>query len=74
VTDELVNVRYVVDDVDEAVTFHTTHFGFTVRSNYAPAFADIVRGHLIAQIYPGSTTNWPIIPRSWCWWTWQCSM
>jgi catechol 2,3-dioxygenase-like lactoylglutathione lyase family enzyme len=37
VTDELVNVRYMADDVEEAVAFYTTHFGFTVRSNYAPA-------------------------------------
>ena len=26
--DELVNVRYMVDDVDAAVAFYTTHFGF----------------------------------------------
>jgi catechol 2,3-dioxygenase-like lactoylglutathione lyase family enzyme len=46
VPDQLVNVRYMVDDVDNAVYFYTTHFGFTVRSNAAPAFADIVRGNL----------------------------
>jgi hypothetical protein len=46
VTDELVNVRYMADAVEEAVAFYTTHFGFTVRSNYAPAFADVVRSHL----------------------------
>ena len=44
--DELVNVRYMVDDVESAVDFYTTHFGFTVRSNAAPAFADVVRGNL----------------------------
>ena len=44
--DQLVNVRYMVDDVDNAVDFYTTHFGFTVRSNAAPAFADVVRGNL----------------------------
>jgi catechol 2,3-dioxygenase-like lactoylglutathione lyase family enzyme len=44
--DELVNVRYMVDDVEDAVAFYTTHFGFTVRSNYAPAFADVTRGNL----------------------------
>ena len=44
--DELVNVRYMVDDVENAVAFYTTHFGFTVRSNFAPAFADVVRGNL----------------------------
>jgi catechol 2,3-dioxygenase-like lactoylglutathione lyase family enzyme len=36
----------MVDDVEKAVDFYTTHFGFTVRSNHAPAFADVVRGNL----------------------------
>jgi catechol 2,3-dioxygenase-like lactoylglutathione lyase family enzyme len=45
-SEETVNVRYMVDDVDEAVDFYTNHFGFTVRSNAAPAFADVVRDHL----------------------------
>jgi catechol 2,3-dioxygenase-like lactoylglutathione lyase family enzyme len=44
--DEFVNVRYLVDDVDASVAFYTSHFGFSVRSNRAPAFADVVRGHL----------------------------
>ena len=44
--DDLVNVRYTVDDVDAAIAFYTTQFGFPVRSNAAPAFADVVRGHL----------------------------
>jgi catechol 2,3-dioxygenase-like lactoylglutathione lyase family enzyme len=46
VPDELVNVRYMVDDVEKAVDFYTTAFGFTVRTNFAPAFADVVRGNL----------------------------
>ena len=44
--DELVNVRYMVEDVEGAVGFYTTHFGFTLRSSAAPAFADVVRGNL----------------------------
>ena len=44
--DELVNVRYMVDDVDGAVDFYTSHFGFELRSSAAPAFADVVRGNL----------------------------
>ena len=44
--DELVNVRYMVDDVDSAIDFYTTQFGFTLRSSAAPAFADVVRGNL----------------------------
>jgi catechol 2,3-dioxygenase-like lactoylglutathione lyase family enzyme len=46
VTDELVNVRYMVDDVDDAVAFYTGRLGFAVRTNFAPAFADVVRGNL----------------------------
>src|SRR3954449_3657143 len=44
--DDLVNVRYMVDDVERATDFYTTHFGFTLRSSFAPAFADVVRGNL----------------------------
>ena len=44
--EELVNVRYMVDDVDTAVEFYTTHFGFTLSTSAAPAFADVVRGNL----------------------------
>ena len=36
------NVRYMVNDVDAAVAFYTTHFGFTLLSNAAPAFADVL--------------------------------
>jgi catechol 2,3-dioxygenase-like lactoylglutathione lyase family enzyme len=46
VNEEIVNVRYMVDDVDSAVDFYTSHFGFSVQSNHAPAFADVVRGNL----------------------------
>ena len=34
---DLVHVRYMVDDVDAAVRFYTTHLGFTPPSNAAPA-------------------------------------
>lgn len=44
--EDTINVRYMVDDVDTAVGFYTQHFGFVLRSNAAPAFADVVRGHL----------------------------
>jgi len=44
--DEFVNVRYMVDDVEDAVAFYTTHFGFELRSSAAPTFADVIRGHL----------------------------
>jgi catechol 2,3-dioxygenase-like lactoylglutathione lyase family enzyme len=46
VPDKLVNVRYMVDNVEKAVDFYTTHFGFTLGSSAAPTFADVVRGNL----------------------------
>jgi len=42
----VVNVRYMVDDVDAAVAFYTKHFGFALLSSAAPAFADVTRGEL----------------------------
>lgn len=41
-----VNVRYLVDDVEAAVAFYTTHLGFTLISKTLPAFADVARGDL----------------------------
>jgi catechol 2,3-dioxygenase-like lactoylglutathione lyase family enzyme len=42
----IVNVRYMVDDVEAAIAFYTTTLGFTLLSNMAPAFADVTRGQL----------------------------
>jgi catechol 2,3-dioxygenase-like lactoylglutathione lyase family enzyme len=41
-----VNVRYMVDDVDEAVAFYTKVLGFEVLTSASPAFADVRRGNL----------------------------
>jgi len=41
---EYASFRYIVDDVQKAVDFYTTHLGFTVNMNAAPAFADVARG------------------------------
>jgi catechol 2,3-dioxygenase-like lactoylglutathione lyase family enzyme len=46
VPDQLVNVRYMIDDVEDAVDFYTTHFGLTIRSNFAPGSPNVVRGNL----------------------------
>lgn len=43
--DEVVNVRYMVDDVADAVAFYTEHLGFRVLNSF-PAFADVARGNL----------------------------
>jgi catechol 2,3-dioxygenase-like lactoylglutathione lyase family enzyme len=42
---DTVNVRYMVDDVEAAVEFYTRHFGFTAGIK-SPAFADVFRGNL----------------------------
>jgi catechol 2,3-dioxygenase-like lactoylglutathione lyase family enzyme len=44
--DDLVSVRYLVDDVEASLDFYTSNFGFSVLSSAVPAFADVVRGHL----------------------------
>lgn len=44
--DNLASVRYLVDDVEESITFYTTHLGFTLNMSAAPAFADVTRGPL----------------------------
>ena len=43
---DLVNVRYMVDDVEASIDFYTRHLGFSVRTSFAPAFADVIRGNL----------------------------
>lgn len=43
---EMVSVRYLVDDVQESIDFYTTHLGFELRTDAAPAFAEVVRGNL----------------------------
>ena len=44
--DRYASVRYLVDDVQAAIDFYTTHLGFTLNSSAAPAFADVTRGPL----------------------------
>ena len=44
--DDVVNVRYMVNDVQESVDFYTTLFDFEPLTNFAPAFADVKRGNL----------------------------
>jgi catechol 2,3-dioxygenase-like lactoylglutathione lyase family enzyme len=44
--DDMVNVRYMVDDVDESIAFYTKHLGFELLTSASPAFADVKRGNL----------------------------
>lgn len=45
-SDTIVNVRYMIDDVEAAVEWYAKHLGFSLLSSHAPAFADIKRGSL----------------------------
>jgi catechol 2,3-dioxygenase-like lactoylglutathione lyase family enzyme len=44
--DETINVRYMVDDVEESIAFYTKVLGFEVLTSFPPAFADVKRGNL----------------------------
>ncbi len=58
---EMVNVRYMVDDVDTTTEFYTKHLGFEVRTSAAPAFADVTRGNLRLLLSgPGSSAGRPM--------------
>ena len=45
-SDEFVNVRYMVSDVEESIAFYTSLLGFEVLTSALPAFADVKRGNL----------------------------
>jgi catechol 2,3-dioxygenase-like lactoylglutathione lyase family enzyme len=53
---DLVNVRYIVDDVEDAVAFYTNHLGFKPLTNAGPAFADLSRGNL-RLLLSGATSS-----------------
>lgn len=38
-----ISMRYIVDDVDAAMEFYTTHLGFSVALHPAPSFAILTR-------------------------------
>jgi catechol 2,3-dioxygenase-like lactoylglutathione lyase family enzyme len=44
--EDLVSVRYIVTDVEQAIDFYTAHLGFETRMRALPAFAAVVRGRL----------------------------
>ena len=59
--EQMVNVRYMVDDVQAAIDFYTGHLGFTVRTSAAPAFADVTRGNLrLLLAGPASSAGRPM--------------
>ena len=52
-----VSVRYIVNDVDEAIAFYRGHLGFAEQMHPDPAFAMLTRGDLrlvlVSPVPPG---------------------
>jgi len=59
--EQMASVRYIVDDVQAAIDFYTSHLGFTLRSSAVPAFADVTRGSLrLLLAGPASSAGRPM--------------
>ncbi len=43
-------VRYLVNDVSEAVTFYVSKLGFELEQQYCPAMAIVVHGDLTLRL------------------------
>jgi catechol 2,3-dioxygenase-like lactoylglutathione lyase family enzyme len=52
-----VSVRYIVDDVDAAISFYCGHLGFTEKMHPAPTFAMLTRGDLRLVLSAPSTAG-----------------
>jgi catechol 2,3-dioxygenase-like lactoylglutathione lyase family enzyme len=60
-TDGTVSVRYMVDDVDQAIAFYTEHLGFEPGHNASPAFAEVNKGNLrLLLAGPASAASRPM--------------
>ena len=54
----MATVRYLVDDVDEALAFYQEALGFTLRTRPVPIFAMIERGDLLLWLAgPGTSAR-----------------
>lgn len=54
--DQFASFRYLVDDVQAAADFYTTHLGFALTMNAAPAIAQVTRGPM-RLLLSGPTTS-----------------
>ena len=50
-----ISFRYIVNDVDPAITFYTTHLAFQLEMHPDPTFAILSRGEL--QLFLSATTG-----------------
>jgi catechol 2,3-dioxygenase-like lactoylglutathione lyase family enzyme len=60
-TQQMVSVRYMVDDVQAAIDFYTGPLGFTRGFSAAPAFAEVTKGNLrLLLAGPASSAGRPM--------------
>ena len=58
----MARVRYIVDDVEEAVAFYTSNLGFEVKRNFAPAIAILMHGNLTLLVSgPKASASKPML-------------
>jgi catechol 2,3-dioxygenase-like lactoylglutathione lyase family enzyme len=58
---DLVSVRYIVDDVQDSIDFYTAHLGFALEFSAVPAFAAITLGRLrLLLAGPESSAGQPL--------------
>ena len=63
-----VSIRYIVNNVDEALPFYTEHLGFKVDMHPAPGFAALSRGDLRLLInQPGAGGAGQLAPQPGGW-------
>ena len=69
----MASVRYIVDDVDQAIAFYTAHLGFELAQQFSPAMAIIERGDLQLWLAgPQASASKPMpdgskpAPGGWC--------
>ena len=55
--DEIINVRYMVKDVEESIAFYTKLLDFELLTNFSPAFADVKRGAFHGTAAPVPATG-----------------
>ena len=57
----MAQVRYIVDDVDEAVAFYVSKLGFELEQQFGPAMAILVHGDLTLWVAgPNASASMPM--------------
>ena len=57
----MAKVRYIVNDVEEAVTFYVSKLGFEIEAQYGPAMAILVHGDLTLWVAgPNASASKPM--------------